>query len=372
LGRGLALAALNRVHEAAQSYDRSIALQPNAEAYKYGGDLCCRLNRFEQAAIFYDNAIRLKPDYAMAHCMRANALQVLGRSDDARASFDKAIELDPGLRHSLGRLLYLQSLDCLVELDFPVAPAARWNENAPHPQLAKIVGAGDARYASTVDSFMRYARQLLAIQHTPSNPTAPHWGNPWLPPMDAASLYSFLASRNPRRYVEIGSGNSTKFARQAIADHQLRTQIISIDPVPRSEIDSICDRILRSRLEYIDLSVFDDLTGDDVIFCDNSHRSLQNSDVTVFFVEVLPRLKGGPLVGVHDIFLPYDYPSTWFARFYNEQYLLACWLLANDRVQIELPACHVASTPALKERFAPVLSESMFTGLESSFWFTLV
>ena len=51
--------------------------------------------------------------------------------------------------------------------------------------------------------------------------------------------------RRPRRFIEIGSGNSTKFARRAIRDHWLNTSIVSIDPFPRSEIDAICDEVVR-------------------------------------------------------------------------------------------------------------------------------
>jgi len=283
------------------------------------------------------------------------------------------MDLDPKLALSLVRLNASRSSDRLIELDYTAAPAVRWTEKAPHPQLLNIIAAGNARYAETIDAFMRHARLLREIgrEFDPSTPTVPYWDNGWLPPMDAASLYGFLAARNPRRYVEIGSGNSTMFARRAIADHQLRTQVISIDPSPRVGIDSLCDRVVRSRLEYADLGIFDDLGREDMIFCDNSHRSFQNSDVTVFFLEVLPRLKRGPLIGVHDIFLPYDYPSDWRWRFYNEQYLLACWLLANERLHIELPVCYVASTPALKQRFSSVLPASTYPGLESGFWFTL-
>jgi hypothetical protein len=34
--------------------------------------------------------------------------------------------------------------------------------------------------------------------------------------------------------------------------------------------------------------------------------SVQKSDATVFFTEILPKLSGGTMVGLHDIFLPHD------------------------------------------------------------------
>ena len=66
----------------------------------------------------------------------------------------------------------------------------------------------------------------------------PTWENGWFPALDAVTLYGLVATRNPRWYVEVGSGNSTRFVRRAIRDHGLRTRILSIDPGPRAEIDA--------------------------------------------------------------------------------------------------------------------------------------
>ena len=69
-----------------------------------------------------------------------------------------------------------------------------------------------------------------------------------------------------------------------------RETITSIDPQPRAEVDAICDEVVRSPLEDTDLSVFDTLDAGDILFVDNAHRVLPNSDATVVFLEVLPRL----------------------------------------------------------------------------------
>jgi hypothetical protein len=140
-------------------------------------------------------------------------------------------------------------------------------------------------------------------------------------------LYSLLAQHNPRHYVEVGSGNSTKFARRAIRDHGLQTRITSIDPFPRAEIDSICDRVIREPVEHVALDTFDMLQPGDILFIDSSHRTFMNSDVTALSLDVLPRLPAGVIVEVHDITLPGDYPPQWTGRYYSEQYLLAAYLL---------------------------------------------
>lgn len=154
----------------------------------------------------------------------------------------------------------------------------------------------------------------------------PHWINCWIPPIDGAAIYTFLVENNPRYYVECGSGISTKFAYRAIRDHALRTKIISIDPQPRSEINDICDKIYRFPLEKMDLSFFDGLSNEDIFLIDGSHRAFANSDVTVFFTEILQNLPSGMIYAIHDIAFPYEHFPE---RFYNEQYMLAVYILAG-------------------------------------------
>jgi hypothetical protein len=177
---------------------------------------------------------------------------------------------------------------------------------------------------------------FAAIPAEGADDATPNWGNPWLPAGDAAVIYGLIASRRPRLYLEVGSGNSTKFARRAIVDHGLDTQIISIDPEPRADIDLLCSAVIRAPVEKLNLDkVAGWLQPSDVVFIDNSHRSFPNSDVTVCCLELTAALPDGVAYGFHDIFLPFDYPAAFVDRFYNEQYLLAMYLLGGadgDRI----------------------------------------
>jgi predicted O-methyltransferase YrrM len=181
-----------------------------------------------------------------------------------------------------------------------------------------------------------------------------------------------VAVYQPARYVEIGSGISTMFTFRAKKDYRLSTKIISIDPEPRYEIGSICDQIIRSPLEKSDLEIFDELGTKDMVFVDSTHRCFTNSDVTVFFLDVLPRLKPGVVVHFHDIFLPNDYPPAWANRFYSEQYLLAVLLLAgSDRIQVLLPNTFIGYDERLCGILTPLWSHPMFEGIKKegcSFW----
>ena len=236
-----------------------------------------------------------------------------------------------------------------ITLDYVVAPEPRHGHGKPpHAALYEAIDAGRSQYQGHLEGMLRWTADLASVGYEESDPRRPCWNNGYLPGLDAVALYSFLRSSDPQLFIEIGSGTSTKFARKAINDGQLRSRITSIDPHPRAEIDDLCDRVVRTGLESVDLSVFDDLRAGDMLFLDGSHRVLVNSDVTVFWLEVLPRLVPGVLVQVHDIYLPYDYPPAWMDRWYSEQYMLATQLLFGpDSLEVVLPNTFISCDPVL-------------------------
>jgi Methyltransferase domain len=178
------------------------------------------------------------------------------------------------------------------------------------------------------------------------------WGVPYCP-FDALALYTMILKHRPRLYLEIGSGATTCFAKLAAQHTAHDMQIVSIDPEPRAEIDAICDEVIRQPLETCELSIFDRLQPGDVLFFDGSHRSFMNSDVTVFFIDVLPRLKPGVIIHIHDISLPWDYDVFFRNWYWNEQYLLAVYLMGHmKRINPLFPTAFVDKDDAFKEHRA--------------------
>ncbi|MGC5013369.1 class I SAM-dependent methyltransferase [Streptosporangium sp. DT93] len=272
-----------------------------------------------------------------------------------------------------GTLLSAFGLRRPIFIDHPVHPEPRFGYGRPdHPQIAALLERGRDRYADRLTGFLSLEEHLAAIpvRDRPDG-TVPYWDNGWLPPLDALALYGTLARTAPRRYVEIGSGNSTKFARRAIGDHGLRTHVTSIDPAPRANVDALCDTVVRRPLEHVDPRFFADLQDGDVVFLDGSHRVFMGSDVTVFFLEILPLLRPGVLVQLHDILLPRDYPPEWRWRHYSEQYLLAAFLLADPgRFDVELPNAFVDGDERLRGLVEPLWRRLSLTEsyLPASFW----
>lgn len=233
--------------------------------------------------------------------------------------------------------------------------------------------AAQPAITATIQGIARHSATLSRIPRDATGTLAPFWNNPWFPPFDGATLYGLIAELRPRRFVEVGSGISTRFARQAVVDFGLTTRITSIDPHPHNPIDGLCDETIVRRMEDMPPEFWAGLAQGDMVFIDNSHRSFPGSDVTVFFTEVMPGLPPGVVYGIHDIFLPHDYPSAWNDRFYNEQYLLMTYLLGGGGGdQILLPVYWSGCQPELHGLLAPLWSQpGLFDGIAThggAFW----
>jgi hypothetical protein len=337
---GRALPPLARLH------DQRNALQEQAAAFAEELDrLHGRKNASEQ------HASMLEQELAR---LREQKIALEEHAAQERTQLRRELEQ---FRENLDYLSARRKEGFLAEFDYPYMPKVRdWDRSLAGNCCGRLITAGIEQYRAQLTAILACQQALVTVpRDEPTDECEPFWSNSWFPPLDAICLSGLLVALNPRHYVEVGSGNSTKFARRAIADHDLRTKIISIDPQPRAIVDSLCDRVVRHGLENCDLAIFAELGADDLLFIDNSHRSFQNSDVTVFFTEILPLLKPGCHYGIHDIFLPYDYPATWLSRLYNEQYLLMAYLLggaAGDR--IVLPVHFVERTPELFAILEPI------------------
>jgi hypothetical protein len=262
-----------------------------------------------------------------------------GRADLAERAYHT---LSPGRRRTL------------LTLPYPPAAAneARYGHGKPsHARLAQLLARGDTAYGEVLASFEPYREALAAIPAEQTDPLQPHWHNTLLFGLDGISLYCFTRERRPRRYVEVGSGNSTLFVNRARRDGELEMRITSVDPVPRREIDQVCDEIIRAPFESVGLDLFEGLAAGDIVYFDCSHRVFMNSDVTAFFLDVLPELPPGVLVGIHDIYLPDDYKSEHHARWWSEQYILAALLLGEPSwLRTLLPCWYVESHAELGDR----------------------
>jgi hypothetical protein len=259
-------------------------------------------------------------------------------------------------------------------VDYPYRSEIRHGAGRPaHPELDTLLGAGRARYEEILTALGDIQADFAQVPLGGSYETrTPFWLNAWFPPLDAMVLTGILRAHDPALFVEIGSGMSTKVARRAITTYGLRAKLISIDPQPRNQVDALCDQVIREPLERCQVEIFQGLKAGDILFLDSSHRAFQGSDVTVFFLEILPRLAPGVIVHLHDIYLPFDYISGHVPRLWNEQYMLATALLfGGDAFEILFPCWYVGRDPQLSAQAATLLRKGPLEGVDlygASFW----
>lgn len=159
---------------------------------------------------------------------------------------------------------------------------------------------------------------------------------------DAEYLYNIIRLKKPKRIIEIGSGYSTLMAKNAInknkiEDSNYSCKQICIEPYEKKWLEEIQLELIRDKVENIDKAIFNQLEENDILFIDSTHIIRPQSDVLFEYLEILPIIKSGVIVHVHDIFTPKDYPNEWIFdehRLWNEQYLLEAFLIFNTKFKI--------------------------------------
>ncbi|HWI19732.1 MAG TPA: class I SAM-dependent methyltransferase, partial [Vicinamibacterales bacterium] len=161
--------------------------------------------------------------------------------------------------------------------------------------------------------------------------------NEYFAGLDAAVYYALVRDLRPARVIEIGSGMSTRIAAQALERNRADGhggELVCIEPFPQPRLtqDMPAITLITEPVERLPLETFDTLQANDILFIDSSHAAKFGGDVCREFLEILPRLRPGVWVHVHDIFFPHDYPAEWLIEkriAFNEQYVLEAFLAFN-------------------------------------------
>jgi len=167
--------------------------------------------------------------------------------------------------------------------------------------------------------------------------------NPRYAFLDAIILHCMLRHLSPQRVIEVGSGYSscvTLDTNERFLDG--RAELTFVDPYPDVLLelldanDPARGRIVQRRLQEFELDRFTELEMGDVLFIDSTHVAKVGSDVNHLFFKILPALRSGVVVHIHDIFYPFEYPKEWIyeGRAWNEAYLLHAYLMHNSAYEI--------------------------------------
>jgi predicted O-methyltransferase YrrM len=167
--------------------------------------------------------------------------------------------------------------------------------------------------------------------------------NPSYSYSDAICLYCMLRYAKPNRIIEIGSGYSSCVM---LDSNDLffsgSIKLTCIEPFPDlllslirpSDLDRIA--LIPQRVQDVELSQFEELGQNDILFIDSTHVSKIGSDVNWILFEILPRLSSGVYIHFHDVFYPFEYPKEWIyeGRAWTELYMLRSFLQFNTAFKI--------------------------------------
>lgn len=202
----------------------------------------------------------------------------------------------------------------------------------------------------------------LAAAYLPEYSALPSYGEikrqrrgPGFTVVDSTVLYMMLRRHRPARYLEVGSGLSTYYASLAAAKNAAEgrpMQMTVVDPFVSAATRALPGLEVLAR-EAQDLPAEEyaqRLEAGDVLFIDSTHIVRIDGEVPHLVLEVLPSLKPGVLVHVHDVHFPYNVPADPAAyvfdrrwpMLFTEAMLVQAWLCHNPRAEI------VLSTPLLR------------------------
>jgi predicted O-methyltransferase YrrM len=189
---------------------------------------------------------------------------------------------------------------------------------------------------------LEFSQELAGMPQEKSSTLEFHFNNGAFESGDAEYWYQLIRAVKPRRIFEIGSGNSTLMAIRAIRrnlehDSKYKCKHVCIEPYEMPWLEEAGVSVVRKIVENVDVSFFSELEENDILFIDSSHIIRPQGDVLFEYLELLPTLKRGVIVHLHDIFSPKNYPREWLedqVMFWNEQYLLEAFLSHNSSWKI--------------------------------------
>lgn len=157
--------------------------------------------------------------------------------------------------------------------------------------------------------------------------------------LDARALFCFLRLWQPARIVEVGSGYSSLLMSDVKRRFLKSTVIQCVEPFPRAFLrrSELGFELILKRVQDVPIDFFTSLQAGDLLFIDSSHVCKTGSDVNYLLLHVLPQLRPGVRIHIHDIFLPHEYPKQWVIdenRSWNEQYLLQAMLIFSSGFKV--------------------------------------
>jgi predicted O-methyltransferase YrrM len=187
---------------------------------------------------------------------------------------------------------------------------------------------------------LHYSNNLFPAHKAATNRY--YFDNDYFGYSDGISLYTIIREFKPCRIIEVGSGFSSALMLDTNEKYfGNRIRLTFVEPYPEERLLKLVSQndncvVVKDFVQNVGFEVWDELGEKDILFIDSSHVTKYKSDINYLFFKILPRLKPGVIIHVHDVFYPFEYPWEWLAigRAWNEAYLLRSFLQFNSDFEI--------------------------------------
>jgi hypothetical protein len=211
----------------------------------------------------------------------------------------------------------------------------------PFPREISGIDLNEEDQLKLIEEFKLYYDEL-PFHENASNGLRYFYDNNYYSYSDAIFLFCMIRKFKPNKIIEVGSGfSSAIFLDTNNLFFENKIECTFIEPYPDRlkslllETDQI--NLIEKPVQETSIEIFEQLTGNDILFIDSTHVSKTGSDVNFLIFDVLPKLKKGVKVHFYDIFYPFEYPKSWVLddkKSWNEDYLLRAFLSYNEKIKI--------------------------------------
>jgi predicted O-methyltransferase YrrM len=197
---------------------------------------------------------------------------------------------------------------------------------------------------------------------------------PGFGPIESQVLHCFIRAIKPKRVVEIGAGVSSLCMLNAdrlnTAEGSGALSLTCIDPNPWPGLEETTNlKLIREPAQSVDIAIFETLQSGDLLFIDSSHAVKVGSEVPRIYLELIPSLRPGVHIHIHDIYFPYLYPPDVLRSYlaWQEATLLLGLLVDNPRLAVNcsLSALHHARGSNLKQMLPDYAPKRLVDGLDT-------
>jgi Methyltransferase domain len=267
------------------------------------------------------------------------------------------------LSHIVRPLRAIKPLDWLVSRAFQVwyeLPVTPTHFYSPLPDVAALKGNLHRWYREDILSalpmdldrqrdfleslapFSKECGQLPPLEQVTAEGYGLGYGE-----VEAHFLHCLIRHFKPHKIIEVGSGVSTFYSLYSLEMNRRMdgtdSAMICVEPYPRPMLrELIAEKKVigyTKEVQDVDSRLFEQLEEGDILFIDSSHTSKVDSDVNFLYFVVLPKLRDGVVVHIHDIPFPYltcppGHPMFEKSLLWNEAAVLTALLMGNGAFEV--------------------------------------